>query len=225
MGVLLALSPLLARDSTLSSHNKRILYKLMLRPIVTYVTPVWSNTSTTNYRHLQTLQSKCLQVVGNYPRRTTIHLLHSTLNIEPLHEFIHPLSGKFFHQCSIYQNPLVQQIGDYSIVDLQHRYKQYIHKRTKHFLLQFHPVVAVFFVYCVIFFTAVIFAMLNSPTCSCNDTVVNWFIKEQFCNLHVWFMYIGAISPFKNKHVTWAETTTVTNTRHFVTTKICHFTS
>jgi hypothetical protein len=104
------LVPLLARDSTLSSHNKLILYKLMLRPILTYAASVWSNTSTTNYRHLQTLQSKCLRVTGNYPRRTPIHLLHSTLSIEPLHQFIYRLSGKFFHQCSIHQNPLVQQI-------------------------------------------------------------------------------------------------------------------
>jgi hypothetical protein len=107
----------------------------MIRPILTYAALVWSNTSTTNYRHLQTLQSKCLRVTGNCPRRTPIHLLHSTLNIEPLHEFIYSLSGKFFHQCSIHQNPLVQQIGDYSTVDLQQRYKKYIHKRTKHLLL------------------------------------------------------------------------------------------
>jgi hypothetical protein len=37
---------------------------------------------------------------------------------------------------------------------------------------------AVFFVYCVTVFTAVIFAKLNSPTCNCNDTVVNWFIDS-----------------------------------------------
>jgi hypothetical protein len=59
---------------------------------------------------------------------------------------------------------------------------------------------AVFFVYCVLVFTAVIFAKSNSPTCNCNDTVVNWFINEKFCNLHVWFMFIRAINPFK-KHV------------------------
>jgi hypothetical protein len=57
-----------------------------------------------------------------------------------------------------------------------------------------HPVAAVFFVYCVIVFTAVIFAKSDSPTCNCNDTVVNWFIKKQFCNLHVWFMFIRAIN-------------------------------
>jgi hypothetical protein len=52
-----------------------------------------------------------------------------------------------------------------------------------------------FFVHCVIVFTAVIFAKSSPPTCNCNDTVVNWFIKEQFCNLHTWFMFIRAINP------------------------------
>jgi hypothetical protein len=111
-----------------------MLYKLLIRPILTYAAPVWSNTSNTNYRHLQTLQSKCLRVTGNYTRRTPIPLLHFTLNIEPLYEFIYRLSEKIFHQCSIHQNLLVRQIGDYTIVDLQHRYKKYIHKRTKHLL-------------------------------------------------------------------------------------------
>ena len=134
-GTLLALFPLLARDSMLSLHNKLILYKLLIRPILTYAAPVWSNTSNSNYRHLQTLQSKCLRVIGNYPRCTPIPLLHSTLNIEPLHEFIYRLSEKFFRQCTTHYNPLVRQIGDYTIADLQLQYKKYIHKRTKHLLL------------------------------------------------------------------------------------------
>ena len=44
-GVLLKIFPLLARDSTLSSYNKLTLYKLLIRPILTYAAPVWSNTS------------------------------------------------------------------------------------------------------------------------------------------------------------------------------------
>ena len=96
MGVLLSPFPLLARDSTLAPHNKLTLYKLLIRPILTYAAPVWSNTSKTNYRHLQTLQSKCLRVIGNYPKRTPIPFLHSSLHIEPLYEFIHRLSEKIF---------------------------------------------------------------------------------------------------------------------------------
>jgi hypothetical protein len=49
---------------------KLILYKLMIRPILIYAAAFWSNTSTTNYRHLQTLQSKCLRAT---PYRLTTH--------------------------------------------------------------------------------------------------------------------------------------------------------
>jgi hypothetical protein len=63
------------------------------------------------------------------------------------------------------------------------------------------------FLYCVIVFTAVIFAKSNSPTYNCNNTVVNWFIKEQFCNVHVWFMLIRAINPLFKKNISVTSTT------------------
>ena len=96
-GAFLQLFPPLARDSTLSSHNKLTIYKLLIRPILTYAAPVWSNTSPSNYRHLQVLQSKCHRVIGDYPRRTPIPHLHSTLSLELIHEFIYRLTAKFFH--------------------------------------------------------------------------------------------------------------------------------
>jgi len=80
-GVFLQLLPLLARDSTLSIPNKLTLYKLCIRPILTYTAPVWSSTSSYNYHRLQISQSKCLRVIGNFPRRTPIPHLHTTLNV------------------------------------------------------------------------------------------------------------------------------------------------
>jgi len=134
-GVLLKLFPLLDRDSTLSSYNKLTLYKLLIRPVLTYAAPVWSNRSSSNYRHLQLLQSKCLRVIGNYPRRTPIPHLHSAFNLETIHEFIYRLTDKFFHNCSTHPIPLVRQIGNYILPDLHTQYRKYIHKRTKHLLL------------------------------------------------------------------------------------------
>jgi hypothetical protein len=58
-GPFLPLFPLLARDSTLSLHNKLALYKLMICPILTHAAPAWSNTSLSKYRQVQILQSKC----------------------------------------------------------------------------------------------------------------------------------------------------------------------
>jgi len=134
-GVFLKLFPLLARDSTLSSHNRLAVYKLMIRPILTYAAPVLSNTSSSNYRHLQLLQSKCLRVIGNYPRRTPITHLHSALNLEPIQEFIYHLTDKFFYNCSTHPNPFVRQVGNYTLPDLHKQYRKYIHKQTKHLLL------------------------------------------------------------------------------------------
>jgi hypothetical protein len=103
--------------------------------VVVSSVPVWSNTSLSNYRHLQVLQSKCLRVIGDYPRRTPISHLHSTLSLEPIHEFIYRLTAKFFHNYSTRPNPLVCQIVNYTLPDLHVQYRKYIHKRIKHLLL------------------------------------------------------------------------------------------
>ena len=92
-GTFLKLFPLLACDSTLSLPNKLTLYKLLIRPVLTYAALVWSNTSSSNYSQLQILQSKCLRVIGNYPRSTPITHLHIALHLEPIHEFIYSLTN------------------------------------------------------------------------------------------------------------------------------------
>jgi hypothetical protein len=128
------LFPLLARDSTLSIPKKLTLYKLLICLVLNYTALVWSNTSSSNYRQLQILQSKYLRVIGNYPRRTPIVHLHTALNLEPIHEFIYHLTDKFFFSCSAHSNLLVREIGNYTLPDLHRQYKKYIHKQTKHLL-------------------------------------------------------------------------------------------
>jgi len=131
----LCVFPLLARDSTLTIPNKHTLYKLFIRSLLTYAAPVWSYTSSSNYRRLQVLQSKCLRVIGNYPRCTPIPCLHTTLNITPISDFIYHLTDKFFGSCPTLPNLLIRSIGNYSLADLHRQYKKYIHKRPKHILL------------------------------------------------------------------------------------------
>ena len=100
-----------------------------------YAAPVWSNTSIYSYRRLQVSQSKCLHVIGNYPRHTPIPFLQATLNTPPIQEFIYLLTDKFFNRCPTHPNPLISSIGNYSLADLHYQYKKYIHKRPKHILL------------------------------------------------------------------------------------------
>ena len=128
-GIFLQLFRLLARDPTLSIPNKITLYKLCIRSILTYAAPVWSNTSSSGYRRPQILQSKCLRVIGNYPRRTPIPRLHAILHIPPIYDFIYRLTANFFNSCSAHPNPLDRSVGNYSLADLHRQYKKYIHKR------------------------------------------------------------------------------------------------
>ena len=97
--------------------------------------PVWSSPRSSNYLKLQVIQSKCLPVIGNHPRPTPTSHLYYTLNIEPIPVLIHCLNDKHFGHCPLHPNPLVQQIGNYTLTDLTNLYRKYEHKYTKHILL------------------------------------------------------------------------------------------
>src|SRR5215475_7268099 len=113
-----------------------------------YAAPVWSSTSLTNYHHLQVYQSKCLRVIGNFPRRTPITNLHAHLQMIPILQFIYLLTDKLFMSCPAHPNTLVRNTGNSTTEDLHRQYTKYIHKRIKHIrnsLTHVHPDVAVFF--------------------------------------------------------------------------------
>ena len=59
---------------------------------------------------------------------------HTTLNVTPIRDFIYHLTANFFDRCSAHPNPLIRSIGNYSLADLHHQYKKYIHKHPKHIL-------------------------------------------------------------------------------------------
>ena len=102
--------------------------------MITYAAPVWSSTSLTNYRHLQVYQSKCLRVIGDFPRRTPISNLHTYLQMIPIRQFIYNLTDKFFVSCLAHPNPVIRNTGNYAPDDLHRQYPKYRHKRIKHIL-------------------------------------------------------------------------------------------
>jgi hypothetical protein len=108
-------------------------YSFMLK--ITYAAPVWSSTSLTSYRHLQVYQSKCLRVMGDFPRRTPISNLHAYLQIIPIRQFIYHLTDKFFVSCPVHPNLLIRNTGNYTLEDLHRHYTKYRHKRIKYILL------------------------------------------------------------------------------------------
>jgi len=59
---------------------------------------------------------------------------HTTLNVTPIRDFIYHLTANFFDRCPAHPNPLDRFAVNYSLADLHHQYKEYIHKRPKHIL-------------------------------------------------------------------------------------------
>jgi hypothetical protein len=151
--------------------------------MLTYAAPVWSNASRSNLHRLQVSQSKCLRVIGNYPRRTPIPYLHAAISIPPIHEFIYPLTLHFCTRCPTHPNPFVRSIGDYTLPDLLHQYKKYLHKWPKHILLWSHTLLLQCFLFSAIFSLLYLPSpdeVAPWPPHSASVLQVNWLTRNNF---------------------------------------------
>lgn len=90
------LYPLLNRNSKLSISTKRLLDTAIIRPSITYASPVWCSMSKTSMTKIQRLQNKCLRLVLNKEWYTTINELHELAGIERIETFIKRLSIHFY---------------------------------------------------------------------------------------------------------------------------------
>lgn len=72
-----AFYPLRAETSKLNLKNKNVVYKTMIRPIITYAAPIWCHATKSRMKKLQILQNKCLKQINNLPWRFGTEDLHS----------------------------------------------------------------------------------------------------------------------------------------------------
>lgn len=93
------LFPFLCRDSVLDSHNKLLIYKLYIRPLITYAAPAWYELiSIRDKKSIQIIQNKSLRFVfndwGRPPdfRQTSNLELHSRANLLSIPEFNNKLT-------------------------------------------------------------------------------------------------------------------------------------
>lgn len=90
--------PLLNRNSKLSVQTKKLLYTAIIRPIITYAAPVWCSMSKSSFLKLQWIQNKCLRLVLNKDRYTTIKALHEQAGVETIERYVSRLSTKFYQK-------------------------------------------------------------------------------------------------------------------------------
>lgn len=106
-----ALYPLLCKRSYLLTCNKLILYKTIIRPKITYASPVWMNASMSNINKLQVLQNKILKCIHNVPRNFPTRVLHDISGISILNDDTRKQAKLFHDKCAISNYELIRQLA------------------------------------------------------------------------------------------------------------------
>lgn len=95
-----SLYPVLNRKSLLSFKNKNLLFKSIIRPILTYGAPIWRHAAWCHRKKLQIIQNKTLKIINNLPWRFPTVLLHNVSNHQLLDVHVNSLSTKFLNGCA-----------------------------------------------------------------------------------------------------------------------------
>lgn len=88
--------PLLTPNSNLNLKNKLLIYKMIIRPIIAYASPIWCGASKSNIKPLQIYQNKCLRLITMANRYTRITDLHIQAGMKPITETINQLANNFY---------------------------------------------------------------------------------------------------------------------------------
>jgi hypothetical protein len=71
-----------------SANIKLILYRALIRSIMTYACPTWEFAADTHLLELQGLQNRVLRAVGDLDRRTPVRDLHLAFTIPYVYDYI-----------------------------------------------------------------------------------------------------------------------------------------
>ncbi|VEN64529.1 unnamed protein product [Callosobruchus maculatus] len=107
--------PLLCRTSKLSLVNKIRLYKIIIRPAITYACAAWCFIAKTHMRALQVLQSRILRTITNAPWYVSNETLHKDLDIPYLKDYIKTQAQRRYEQAESHSNPLLRDSVDYTV--------------------------------------------------------------------------------------------------------------
>lgn len=91
-----ALWPLLNRRSILNHKNKNLLFRCVIRPILSYASPVWYKAAKCHLKKMQIIQNKCLKMINNKHWRYSTQTLHNETGYEMYSDFILRINQNYF---------------------------------------------------------------------------------------------------------------------------------
>jgi hypothetical protein len=103
---------LLGRKSKLSTNNKLLFYKAILKPIWTYGIQLWGTTSNSNNEILERFHSKVLLLIVNVPWYVPKSVILKALRIPSVKEEISRFSSHYNVRISVHRNELIASLTE-----------------------------------------------------------------------------------------------------------------
>jgi hypothetical protein len=103
---------LLGRKPKLSTNNKLLICKAILKPIWTYGIQLWGTTSNFNIEILERFQSKVLRLIVNSPWYVTNSVIRKDLRIPTVKKEISRFSSHYDVRISVRPNELIASLTE-----------------------------------------------------------------------------------------------------------------
>ena len=122
---------LLKNGSRVNKKEKTIIYKTIIRPIMTYGCPIFNNCAKSHRKKLHVIENKILRMALNikWDDFVTNNEVHERSMTPTLEEFCNKLTENFFNRCQDNENPLISTIGNYEKSSLEFRLKHRLPKK------------------------------------------------------------------------------------------------
>jgi hypothetical protein len=102
---------LIDRKSQLSTQNKYLLYKCIIKPIWTYGVQLWGCAKPTHTRIIQRNQAKTLRLILNALCYVSNKTLHEDLSIPYVEDEIKRVAARYFNKLSAHSNDQIRQLS------------------------------------------------------------------------------------------------------------------
>jgi hypothetical protein len=98
------------KKTSLSENIKLIVYRALIRSIMTYASPAWEFESDAHLMKLQCLQNRFLRAIDKFDRRTPVRDLHLAFKIPCVYNYITKLCRRQAEVILNHENPNVREI-------------------------------------------------------------------------------------------------------------------
>lgn len=114
---------LMKRNSTVSQDAKITIYRSLIRPIMSYASPVFTNVAKTHFNKFQVQQNKCLRMALNAPFFTRTAELHKQAKIPTFREHVDKITESFYTRAESHTSEIINRLGSYRRETLPFRLK------------------------------------------------------------------------------------------------------